>query len=426
VLAQKVAALGTGLAIMTFLMIGGLGIGALAANDPLPVGDLFLAGLNVMAIAAFWGGVSLLISQFTITRRTASAIPGALIFGTYLLNNIFSTTPGLEWLAWLAGGFHFYSVSKPLVPGYGMQWGAWTALVAATAILIVVAGVIFSRRDIGSVFRLFERAGAPRKAARGAGAWLLGSVFGKSVRDLLWPTIFWAAGLSAYAALIVSTTNAALEPIRELLKNMQWLGPLVGNLNSAEAYLSVGLFIYFPVLLVVFSITQVISWTEDEEEGRLELPVSEPLPRIQHPLARYVATLLGIIVILAATGASLLLSAAAASVSLDSGKVVGALLATVPVAFVILAFGLCAATWFKRPGAAVPLTISIVIIMFFAEILGAILKLPEAALNVSVFHLYGRPLTEGVRWGSMLALTIASVVFLAGSLVGFDRRDIAK
>jgi ABC-2 type transport system permease protein len=379
-----------------------------------------------MAIAAFWGAVSLFISQFTVTRRTASAVTGGLLFATYLLNNIFSTTPGFEWLAWFAGGFHFYSISKPLIPGYGMEWGAWAALVAVTAIVIALAGVIFTRRDIGSVFRLFARANAPRKAAQSDRSLLLGSVFTKSIRDLLWPTIFWAVGIAAYAALIISTTNAALGPLRDLLKNMQWLGPLIGNLNSAEAYLSVGLFIYFPVLLVVFSITQLISWTEDEEEGRLELPVSEPLPRIHHLLARYLATLLGILVILAATGAALVVSATLAGVSLDSGKVVGALAAVIPLAFVVATFGLCVATWLKRPSVAVPMTISIVIIMFFAEILGTILNLPEAAMNISIFHLYGRPLTEGVRWGATLGLTIASILLLAGSLVGLNRRDIAK
>jgi hypothetical protein len=44
----------------------------------------------------------------------------------------------------------------------------------------------------------------------------------------------------------------------------------------------------------------------------------------------------------------------------------------------------------------------------------------------SVFHLYGRPLTDGVNWGGIAALVVASLALAAGSLVGFNRRDIAK
>jgi ABC-2 type transport system permease protein len=65
----------------------------------------------------------------------------------------------------------------------------------------------------------------------------------------------------------------------------------------------------------------------------------------------------------------------------------------------------------------------VVALMFFFDTLAPLLDLPEAALNFSIFHLYGKPLVEGIWWGG-LAVACAAVVLLAGgSLVGWERRD---
>ena len=53
-------------------------------------------------------------------------------------------------------------------------------------------------------------------------------------------------------------------------------------------------------------------------------------------------------------------------------------------------------------------------------------ELPEAVLDLSIFQLYGRPLTEGIKWGWIGLMAALTLVFAAGSLVGLQRRDIAK
>jgi ABC-2 type transport system permease protein len=424
-LGQKAAALLVALLIALVLTILGLELGAITGGEPLPLDGLFLTMLNVLAVSAFWGVLGLLICQFTITRRTASSITGALIFGTYLLNNTLGSISGLEWTAWIMP-FHYYAVSKPLVPGRAMEWGAWLALVAATVLLLALTSLIFERRDIGSAFKLFTGSGVQKAKASAGSTWLLGSVLGKNIRDLIGPTLAWSAGLALYAIVIISTTNQALGPLRDILSNAGWIASIVGNLATPQAYLSVAMFIYFPVLVVVFSITQVIGWTDDEEVGRLELLVSEPIPRVQLLLVRYLAIVLAMAVIVVLTGVAILLTAAVAGVDLDAGSVTLSLVTIIPPAFTVAAFGLCLAAWFKRPSAAVPFTIAVVAVMFFLDFLAPILHLPEVVLNLSVFHLYGKPLTDGVNGGGAAALVVASIVLLAGSLAGLNRRDIAK
>ena len=94
-----------------------------------------------------------------------------------------------------------------------------------------------------------------------------------------------------------------------------------------------------------------------------------PLPRWQVLLARYVAIAAGLAIILALTGILVLLTAAAANVRLDAGRVVGGLASALPLGLLVAAFGLCVATWSRRPGVAVPVTIALVVAMFFFETL---------------------------------------------------------
>jgi ABC-2 type transport system permease protein len=425
VLGQKSAALAVALVIAIALSMLGLQFGAIAGGEALTWDGLLLQTLDIVVISLFWGIFGLLLGQFTITRRAASGATGALVFATYLLNNTLGSISGLEWTAWLTP-FHYYAVSKPLVPGRAMEWGAWLALVAATAILLALTALVFDRRDIGSAFRIFGTARAQSAEGPGRSTRLLGSVLGKNVRDLIAPTLAWSAGLALYALVIISTTDQALGPLRDVLANAGPIATLIGSLATPQAYLSVTMFIYFPVLLVVFAVTQVISWTDEEESGRLEVQVAEPLPRVRLPLARYVAILLAMAAIVAITGAAIWLSSSTSGISLDPSSVVQALVTIIPPAFAVAAFGLCLATWLKRPGAAVPITIAVVVVMFFLEILAPILNLPTFVLNLSVFYLYGRPLTDGVNWGGIIALVVASLALAAVSLVGFNRRDIAK
>ncbi len=424
VIRQKASALVVIILIANFLVGMGMLIGIILAGEPVPAGDLVLAMLNIAVLVGFWGAVGLLMGQFFLVRRTASSVTGGLIFGTFLLNNVLGGIPSLKWLTWLLP-FRYFTASKPLVAGRGMDWAALAVLLVMTAGLTILSALVFSRRDIGSTFRLFSLRSQGAKATGGSER-LLKSVFSKSTRDLLGSAVGWSAGLGLFALMIVTTAKEALEPIRQVMSNTPLFAALFGNITTYESYISIAFFTYFPVLLVVFSITQVGEWSSEEEEGRMELTAAMPLPRWQLIAARYVGIVLSLLVMLLVIGASLILGAAISGISLDPLRVWQALAASLPVALVVAAFGLCIATWLKRPGAAMPITIAVVVAMFFLELFAPFLGLPEAALNLSIFHLYGKPMVAGIEWGGMLALIAAILILGAGSLIGLNRRDIAK
>jgi ABC-2 type transport system permease protein len=424
VLAHKVAGLGALVALVMALLGTGLWVGIMAAGESIPAADMLSQLLNTGSLVAFWGMLGLFVGQLVLVRRSASAITGGILFATYFLNNIVESTPGLEWVAWLTP-FHYYSLSKPLVVDRDMVWGAWMAIMIAIALLAAFTAYIFNRRDIGSVFSVFPARAGTRKRSAGSTR-MLGSVFSKAIGDLMWPSIWWGVGLAVYAVMILGTVNQALGPVRDLIKNMGWMAQIVGDMATPAAYMSYSLFTFSPVLLAIFAITQIENWSSDEEEGRLELPVGMPLPRWQHLTARYIAITLAIIFILALTGLAIMLGATGANVSLDMGRVWVGLAVNLPMGLVVAAFGLCVAAWLKRPGTALPITIAVVTVMFFLELFAPILSLSEAVRSISIFYLYGKPLTEGVNAGGMLALSLATVLLFAGGIMGFERRDIAK
>jgi ABC-2 type transport system permease protein len=214
--------------------------------------------------------------------------------------------------------------------------------------------------------------------------------------------------------------------MRDILDSLGWMAAIVGDMATPAAYLGYSLFTFLPILLAVHAITQINAWTDDEEEGRLELLAAMPLPRWMLLVPRYVALTASMLAIVLAVYVVIAVAVPAFNVTLDTGQALLALLAAVPLGLVVAAFGLLVATWLKRPGAAVPITVAVVVVMFFLQLFGPVFELPEAVLNLSIFQLYGRPLTDGIEWGWIGALAAAALAFAAGSLVGLQRRDIAK
>jgi ABC-2 type transport system permease protein len=388
-------------------------------------------------MVTFWGGVGFLAGELSGTTRKASGAVIALLFGTYLLNNIFNTIPSLGGFGWFMP-FRYYSESKPLVPGETFEWVNWLVLVILTTLTIACATLLFTRRDLGAPFPLLSRRAdrTARSGEHGTGTEgtestthqsspvLLSSVFGKSLRDLSGLTIAWSLGLSLYAVVIISTANQVLEPMIEIARSGGLIGALLGEIASTEGFLAVALFINLPLFATIYSIVQIESWASEEEEGHLGMLLAMPVPREQVLIARYAATLLGLLTILIITGIAIVLSAWAADVALDSARVWGGLFALIPVVMLVSAFGLCAATWLPRPSIAVPITIAIVAAMFLLEVFGTLFRWPEEIRNLSIFHLYGRPLLEGIKWAAFTALTLATLLFAASSFVGFRRRDL--
>jgi ABC-2 type transport system permease protein len=256
---------------------------------------------------------------------------------------------------------------------------------------------------------------------------MLGSVWGRAMREQVAPALLWGTLLGSLSAIFVSTIKEGLEPLRKItLDNPGWLTQVFGALTTPEAYLQVGLLLYTQVVPVIFGITQVMSWADDEAEGRLELQMALPRPRHKEMLARFLAALLGLACIVTLGLLGTLGGAAAFGVQLDAGKVVLATYAAGLLGAVIATLGIAIATLLRRPGIAVGLMVGLVAAMYFYNLFSTLWDIPEAVRNLSIFHLYGQPLTAGLNGGNMAALIGISLVAALLAIAGLRRRDIAR
>jgi ABC-2 type transport system permease protein len=424
-LAQKLAAGLVIVAATCVLAFFGLWAGYAVARTDMPVLEAALSQVNVLTMVAFWGAIGLLAGQVWTPRRKASAIGGSVLLGTYVLNNVFETNSDLEHLEWYTP-WHLFSMSKPLAGGYAMDWAAWSALAGLTTLLLIVATVLFARRDVGVGISLPGRARTQRKAA-GDATYMLDSPFTKALRDLLWPSVGYGLGLAAGAALFVGSIEEAMEPLRKMSADADgWIIKMIGTMSTNESFLQSTFFLYLQIFLVIFAVMQVSGWVGDEEEGRMEMQAAMPVPRWQVLVVRYAAMVVAILGMLAIVAGGIFGTAYLANVTLDAWRILGALLATLPMTMLIAAFGICMAMLLRRPGHAMPVMVGLVVAMFFLHTLGPVWDVPETILDLSVFHLYGRPAVDGLEWSSLTALVVCTFLFAGASLVALQRRDIAK
>src|ERR1700682_2039944 len=131
---EKVAAMWTALLAM------GLLIGLLAFAGGRKFGGEFgldgalLYGLNLALICAVFGGLALLISQFTQEHGTAAGWTGGLLLVFIDADMVHRVVPTSVWYSLLSPIF-YSSLSKPLIPTYGVNAGAMIFQLALAALL---------------------------------------------------------------------------------------------------------------------------------------------------------------------------------------------------------------------------------------------------------------------------------------------------
>lgn len=465
VLAELCAALASALMAIGALLWVGMAVPVLVAQLDLNLARAALAMLNTVAVALLFAALAVLAAQLVRSRRAAGGLAAAAMVGTYVLQSVANTVDSAEPLRPLSP-FWYHARSKPLVPGSEMDWAAFLALLGLAGLFILLAAPLFARRDLGATALRRSGGGGPvsgterrgDKATRGHGddtvpifasarlrvstsgglSRLLplttdtrypvsavrhfGTVLAFNLRELRWPVFWWALGISLFGAVIVSLAPRFAESLTALSQSLPFMPQLRGP-SVALAYVSFGFFGFLPMLVAAFVLTQVSRWAGDREEGRLELVLATPGRRWQ-VLTGYAAGALAALVALlllvaVATGAI----ASLVGLELDRGRLAEAAIGLVPLALLVLAVGLCAAAWL-RAAVALGVVTAVVVAQYFVEFMGELLRLPEWVRRLSIFHSYGQPLIDGLRWLDTGIVLLAAVAFALVALVSFERRDL--
>jgi len=395
-----------------------------------PAGGL-LWGLDLALICMVFGGLALLISQFTHERGPAAGATGALLVVFIVVDMVHRIYPDAEWFSRLSP-IYYYNLSKPIIPSYGTSVGGMLALLAISVVLTAAAIWLFARRDVKDVVALpwAARLTRPSMASKAlpVGEWSLGSVYARSLGQIAAATFWWTLGFAAFTVWMLVAVNQLSKQLTTLLE----AGPSsiavrilqnIGGGTTLNELLLGAMFELMPVLLMAFAVTQVNRWTNDADEGRLDMVLATPNPRANVLLGRFAALATATVVVGVVTLLAGAATAKASGVSLDMGYFAEAALGMIPLGLLIAAIGYLAAGWL-RTAADTGLISFLLAAWFLISFVGPDLKWPDATLRLSPFYYYGTPLLHGLQLGNLAVIVVAGVIALALAVYRFGRKDI--
>jgi len=394
-------------------------LGSNAAGSPLPVAGLLADGAALLALSATCFAIALLVAQFADSRRAAAGAGAILLLGLFLLNSLGRTLEGPARFRGISP-FFYYDRTDGLSPGGHVDWSSMIGLAIAAVAVAGLASLTFIRRDLGSGL-VRRRPVEHRPMQVPSSNPLLRAPILATIYEQRVGLLAWSVSIALLAVFQTSLAKSLADVVRSIPAFRAYLSGQ-GDLN--RAVISVFWFGTLLLLLAIYAITQVGRWTSDETDGRLEMVLSEPVPRWRVALEREGALLI----------ATALLATAGSLVTLRVAQLQGIGLGVGPMALataLLLPFGLTfgslgAALSGLIPRATVVALSAYAVVAYFLIQLAPLFKWPAWAENLSVFYLYGTPLTTGVYWTGLWTLLAVIVVALAIGLLSFQRHDLGR
>lgn len=429
---ERIVALVIAVLLIAAIMAAITVIGAPAAGMRIDVGAALLMSLNAGLTALVFGLTATLLAHVFHHRAAAASIAGGLVVLSYLVNATGRIIDHGEWLRRFSP-LYYHDLSKPLIPSYGTNIGAFMVLAGAALVLAGASAYLFSVRDIGGVVvpsvtlpRSVARSHrAPSSVERARHDVSLRAPSVRAVRSQLASIVWWMVGLLAITAWVTVIARSSKDLIARMLSGTPALAQLLGayDVTSDTGLVAALVFFYVPIISVLFAMLQAMPWSSDLDQGRLELPLGTPFRRLRMYVERFAAVVLACIVAPVVAGAGILIAAWIADLSLNVGHLSAALVGLLPVELIAAAAVYLLAGWLKS-GAVAAVVGTFIGASYFAELFNPLLKLPDWLISLSIFHQYGSPLSSGPNWwGWLVVLTIAGVLAAAGGL-RFLREDI--
>jgi ABC-2 type transport system permease protein len=264
---------------------------------------------------------------------------------------------------------------------------------------------------------------------------LLHDVFGKTLRDLRWPT-FWVAlgmgAMTAYFAILFPTYSKILD-FEALLAKMgpaaKILGAQVGDASTLIGFLHIELFsMILPAAIVAFAAGMASGFTAGEESrGTIDVLLSCPVSRRRLVLQKWLAVMLGCLVAVVVVWAFAVAGAALSGSALPGDRLAEALVMLMLFGWTFAAIALAISAWTGNRGAAIGISVALLVAMYLVDALASVVDGLNMLRPLSLFRYYagGDPLRNGISLPDAAVLAAVAAVFLAASVILFERRDLA-
>lgn len=176
------------------------------------------------------------------------------------------------------------------------------------------------------------------------------------------------------------------------------------------------------LILSVFAVVQVQTWSADDAEGRLATVLAAPVSRGRVILERTAAFLVAMTAICAAAGAAVYAVATSQSLGVDPPKLALATALVVLIPFAFAAIGQLIAVW--RPRVAVVALSTVAALSYLLLQFTPLFQWPEWVGNLSLYSLFGMPMSGEVNWSGIAGLVGVGVAATLAAVVAFQRRDV--
>ena len=390
-----------------------------AGSEPLAGGDLFAMGLNLLATTLCCYGIALVIAQLVTTRRAAGGIAAGLFVALFLINGA-GRTADIGAARWLSP-FYLFERSRPLTEGGALDPVGIGALLGAGVVLLAIGVVTFARRDLGgTALRGNSRMShATRSPSRDPLLRL--PVLGPLRQQRIWVAA-WLVGFVALSASLISITRTIVDSLTSSEVPLMRAYFERAGLSLYDSFVGVIWLSTATLLLSVYAITQVASWSADDAEGRLATILSAPVSHTRVILERLATLLVAVGLIAAASSVAVYIVAAGQGITLDGGRVALAatLLLTIPFAFGSIGQFVSA----SRPRIAVVALSAVAVFSYFVQQFVPLFGWPDWVANLSLYTLYGTPMSGEIKWAGVAGLVGIGAVAAAASLFALRRRDV--
>jgi ABC-2 type transport system permease protein len=431
VMLEKLSALVIALLVIALLMALGTIAGEARANTQVNFVRALLTALNVSGLAFFFATLALLISQFTTSRSTAAGWASGLLVLAILLDGTGRTASG-AWVQYLSP-FYYYNRNRPLIPSFNDAPVAAFLLLGLSLLFAALSMVFFTRRDSGRPVFAWQRNHANgnhpverslKKAERDVSVRSIGL---RALSAQGWTSFWWLLGIVAWCAFLVLLIPSAQVPLKKALAQSPGLNKIYNSnaIATNAGFLGLLVFGLGIVIVVIFAMSLALTWAGDLENGHLELVLATPRSRLRIMLERFGAALLMVLLASVLAWLTTIIAVQIGNISVDQGHVIAASFSMLPLALIIVGL-VYALAGRLRYGTLLGIVTAYVALGFLVEFLKALLNLPNWLISLSIFHLYGSPMTDGMNWGAFLGMTGAAVVLLVIGLVQFRYADVER
>ncbi|MEI2715566.1 MAG: hypothetical protein V9E98_00970 [Candidatus Nanopelagicales bacterium] len=369
----------------------------------------FLFAATAAASAWVFTGVSAVTNQITRSSRAANAIAASILVLTWAIAGLGNLQNNL--LQWFSP-FGWVNKADPFG---GNHWEVLIVPLGATAILLVIATALQSRRDLAAG-ALADRIGPAEAGGALRGAHSLAWRLERST--LLW----WVVGYLAVGAFIGASRDALIQfadsspALTDIFEALGGPGAIIDAFLAT--YIGLG-----GVVAAFFAVSIVMRLDHEERAGHTSAALSTVTRRSRWLSAYVLLALVGSALILIALGGVIGLTFGLQG---DSGlsevpRLLQASLAWLPA--IVLVVGLTVALIGLLPRWA---SAAWVIVAAFALIteLGPVFALPSWLVNLSPFSHIAKVPAESLSAAPLIALTVSGLLLAMIGYIAFQVRDI--